>query len=384
MNETHKVRLADVCDAILTGPFGSSLHQSDYISNGIPIINPQNIVNGRIVPDADKTVGEETRSRLSEFTVRENDIVIARRGEMGRCAIVTTEMNGWLCGTGSFVIRVNSSALASFVALAISSPTAKEFLEENAIGVTLKNLNQQVLGDLEIPLPPLEEQQRIVAEIEGYQKVLDGARQILEAYQPDFQIDPDWQMTPLGVIADVKLGKMLDKTKHRSGRMMPYLRNINVRWGNIETHDLLEMFYEEKELERFGLTAGDVLVCEGGEPGRSAVWDGSLPDLKYQKALHRVRFKVPYEPKLLVYFLQALAKTKEWENRFHGATIKHFTREMFIELSVPLPPLTEQRRIVAELDAEAAQMEAVRSLIPRFEAKIQRVLDRVWGSAKEE
>lgn len=89
---------------------------------------------------------------------------------MGRCAIVTAEMKGWLCGTGSFVSRVNSSALASFVALAVSSPKAKEFLEENAIGVTLKNLNQQVLGDLEIPLPPLEEQRRIVGEIEGYQQ----------------------------------------------------------------------------------------------------------------------------------------------------------------------------------------------------------------------
>jgi type I restriction enzyme S subunit len=140
------------------------------------------------------------------------------------------------------------------------------------------------------------------------------------------------------------------------------------------------MYFEDDELDRFGLAAGDVLVCEGGEPGRAAVWDGPMPDLKYQKALHRVRFKIPYEPKLLVYFLQALAKTKEWEDRFHGATIKHFTREMFIELPVPVPPIDEQRRIVAELDAEAAQMNAVQALIPGFEAKIQQVLDRVWGS----
>lgn len=249
--------------------------------------------------------------------------------------------------------------------------------------VNQANISASALAGYEIPLPPLEDQRRIVAEIEGYQKILDGARQILAGYWPDLPIDPDWETTPLGEIADVKLGKMLDKTKHRSGRVMPYLRNVNVRWGNIETHDLLEMYFEDDELERFGLTDGDVLVCEGGEPGRAAVWDGRFPDLKYQKALHRVRFKIPYEPKLLVYFLQALAKTKEWEGRFHGATIKHFTREMFIELPVPVPPIEEQRRIVSELDAEAAQMEAVRSLLPRFEDKIQRVLDRVWGAAVE-
>jgi restriction endonuclease S subunit len=247
-------------------------------------------------------------------------------------------------------------------------------------GVTVPKLNQANLREIPIPLAPLEEQRRIVAEVESYQKVIDGARQILAGYQPDLQIDHDWDMTPLGEIADVKLGKMLDKTKHRAGRLMPYLRNVNVRWGSIETHDLLEMYFEEDELERFGLAAGDVLVCEGGEPGRAALWDGRMPDLKYQKALHRVRFKVPYEPKLLVYFLQALAKTKEWKDRFQGATIKHFTREMFIELPVPVPPMEKQRRIVAELDAEAAQMQAVLSLLPRFEAKIQRVLDRVWGN----
>jgi len=81
-----------------------------------------------------------------------------------------------------------------------------------------------------------------------------------------------------------------------------------------------------------------------------------------------------------MYFLLALSKTKEWESRFHGATIKHFTREMFIELPIPLPPLTEQERIVAELDAEAARLEAVRGLLPAFEAKIQRTLARVWGT----
>ena len=76
---------------------------------------------------------------------------------------------------------------------------------------------------------------------------------------------------------------MLDKEKHRTGRQLPYLRNINVRWGRVDTDDLLEMFFKNDELERYGLLSGDVLVCEGGEPGRAAVWDGRIPELKYQK-----------------------------------------------------------------------------------------------------
>ena len=139
------------------------------------------------------------------------------------------------------------------------------------------------------------------------------------------------------------------------------------------------MYFEDDELERFGLRMADVLVCEGGEPGRAAVWDGRMPDLKYQKALHRVRFRIPYEPQLLVYWLQTLAKSREWEQRFQGATIKHFTREMFLELAVPIPPLNEQRQIVSELEAERALLEANRKLVELFEKKIQSKLAEVWG-----
>ena len=139
-----------------------------------------------------------------------------------------------------------------------------------------------------------------------------------------------WPVVQLGDIAEVKLGKMLDKAKHKTGRRLPYLRNVNVRWGTIETADLLEMNFEEEQLDRFGLKANDVLVCEGGEPGRASVWNGHLPDLKFQKALHRVRFKVPFDPRLLVYLLELLAKNGGLERRFTGSTIKHFTREAFV------------------------------------------------------
>ncbi len=361
VNETHKVRLADVCDAILTGPFGSSLHQSDYISNGIPIINPQNIVNGRIVPDADKTVGEETRSRLSEFTVRENDIVIARRGEMGRCAIVTAEMNGWLCGTGSFVIRVNASVLASFLALAISSPKAKEFLEENAIGVTLKNLNQQVLGDLEIPLPPLEEQRRIVAEIEGYQKVLDGTRQILAAYQLKIEIDPDWPLAPLGEVSVVDWGNT-DLTKTSYAESGPYLGVSATGGDGRMNHFEHEPFVTV--ISAIGALCGKLfLPTERFTAIKNTMTVTAKPDV--------------LDPKYLFAALSSNTLPKR------GSAQPFIAKGDVVVYEIPLPPLEEQRRLVAELDAEAAQMEAVRALLPRFEAKIQRVLDRVWGNGAE-
>jgi type I restriction enzyme, S subunit len=156
-----------------------------------------------------------------------------------------------------------------------------------------------------------------------------------------------WEWASVEQLAEIQLGKMLDRQKHFKGNRLAYLRNINVRWGAINTDDLLEMFFKDTELNRYGLEAGDVLVCEGGEPGRAAVWDGSSPDMKYQKALHRVRFYRDYEEQFLVYYLEFLSQTGRLKRCFTGSTIKHFTKESFSGLPVPVPPKDEQVEIVS-------------------------------------
>jgi len=162
---------------------------------------------------------------------------------------------------------------------------------------------------------------------------------------PEFQNAGEWEEVPLGKIAEIKLGKMLDKQKHTTGHLLPYLNNMSVRWNDVNTSDLPKMYFNDRELDRFGLEAGDVVVCEGGEPGRAAVWDGRLPDLKFQKAIHRVRFNVPFEPKILVLHLENLAGTDQFEMLFTGGGIKHLTGETFSRLKIPLIPHAEQQRI---------------------------------------
>ena len=181
------VELGELCEAIVTGPFGSALHQSDYVDDGIPVINPANIVDGTISTDGVKMISPATRDRLKEFTVRTEDIVIGRRGEMGRCGVVTSEMNGWLCGTGSFVIRLKNECLARFAFFQIVSPKVKQYLEEQAIGVTMKNLNQGILSAIQIPIPPLATQQAIVAEIEAEQALVAANRELIARFEQKIQ-----------------------------------------------------------------------------------------------------------------------------------------------------------------------------------------------------
>lgn len=171
--EWEMVQLSDVLVTLQTGPFGSSLHQSDYQLGGTPVINPASLQDGRIVPIDKMAVGDTVLQRLSSFRVRLGDIVMARRGEMGRCAVVTTAEDGWLCGTGSLILRPKGHVSPHYLALIISSPKARAYLEGAAVGATMQNLNQSILMRLEFALPSLAEQHRIVAKVNELLAICD-------------------------------------------------------------------------------------------------------------------------------------------------------------------------------------------------------------------
>ena len=163
-----KVKLKDVVRELITGPFGSSLHKSDYIEAGIPVINPQNLINGKIVPLAKTMVSEATKEKLKKFSLKTKDIVIARRGEMGRCGLVDSESAGWLCGTGSMVIRLNEKANEHFIFQLLQSDRIKKELESASIGATMNNLNQSILLDVQFSLPPIEFQMKTLEAIKDF------------------------------------------------------------------------------------------------------------------------------------------------------------------------------------------------------------------------
>ncbi|HYD64141.1 restriction endonuclease subunit S [Azospirillum sp.] len=200
---------------------------------------------------------------------------------------------------------------------------------------------------------------------------------------PEFRDAGEWEATPLGKIADIKLGKMLSAGKHTTGRLLPYLNNIAVRWNEVDTSKLPQMYFDDDELERFGLKAGDVVVCEGGEPGRSAVWDGRMPDIKFQKAIHRVRFNVPFVPHLLVSYLEAIAGTERFEMLFTGGGIKHLTLETFAELTIPLIPFAEQQRIAACLSSLDALITAASRRLDGLRAHKKGLLQQLFPSPEE-
>jgi type I restriction enzyme S subunit len=158
----------------------------------------------------------------------------------------------------------------------------------------------------------------------------------------------NWPVVRLGDHIDSCLGKMLDQKKNK-GNYHPYLGNSNVRWGTFDLNDLSKMKFEDSEHKRYSLKQGDLIVCEGGEPGRCAIWESELDNMKVQKALHRIRVHPTLDNYYLYYWFLHSGKAGKLDPYFTGTTIKHLTGRALAGLPIVLPPITFQQKCSAIL-----------------------------------
>jgi len=232
-----------------------------------------------------------------------------------------------------------------------------------------------------VPLPPVEEQRRIadflddqVARIDQVMSDRTRQREVLSQQfisrviqlvgggttspnvmpmSPEWlsQLPATWLIQPIGVSYDVKLGKMLSQERSHGRNLAPYLRNANVQWDRIDTEDLELMDFPPEDWERYQLKPGDLLICEGGQPGRAAVWLGGDTPMFYQKALHRARPRGDHNPRWLLYCLRAAVAANYFAVDGNTTTIAHLTGEQLSATRFPFPSGEEQRALVSELDA---------------------------------
>lgn len=186
-----------------TGPFGSQLHQSDYISGGIPVINPSHMVDGRIKNDPDVGISAEKAAMLSRHAIKADDILIARRGDLGRCALASSREEGWICGTGSILLRCRKTMLMpNFFQIVFSSRGMAQELQLSSIGATMANLNEGVVARQRIPLPTLEDQALIMGWIAGKAR---GVEISISSIRNEITLLHEYRTR---LIADVVTGKL--------------------------------------------------------------------------------------------------------------------------------------------------------------------------------
>ena len=280
----------------------------------------------------------------------------------------------------------------------------KEAMECLATGNVLRILNSTRLGSIELPLPPGNERELIsryldretakidalIAEQQRLIELLQEKRQAVISHAVTKGLNPNspmkdsgvewlgevpehWPVCAVGHRYEVRLGKMLDEKRITGQSPGPYLRNTDVQWESINTDELPEMDFEPSEYERYSLKEGDLLVCEGGEVGRCAIWEAELTICFYQKALHRLR---PLDssldnPRFQLYIMRMACSKGVFEASSGKATINHLPAEAFRRYRFAYPPAHEQHSISEHLSGACEDLNALQKEAQSLVGKLQ-------------
>ena len=382
------VRLEDFVMAVTDGD-----HQPPPQSEtGVPFLVISDVNTGVINFSHARFVSEEYYNNLP--TIRQatkGDILFTVTGSYGITIHVNTEQN--FCFQRHIGL-IKTMSCSEWITVVLQSVYVLKYCDKVATGTAQKTVSLGHLRDLVIPIPPLSEQKRIVNEVDRWFAVIDAlesnegdllkaidqvkskildlaihgklvpqdpndepAIELLKRINPKFEPCDDalyesvpcgWEVCTINDIASSELGKTLDKEKNK-GDYKPYLCSINVFWNQFNLTEMKQMRFEDSELDHYSIHQGDLVICEGGDAGRCAVWPYSYPVL-FQNAIHRVRFKKDIVPYFFMYVIMYLKNKHILENYCKGVTIKHFTKTALLSLPVPLPPINEQLRIVEKIE----------------------------------
>ena len=359
---------------------------SSYWNGDIPWVKISDIKE-MYVERTTEFITEEGLNNSSTRIFPKGTILFTIFATLGKIGILNID-----AATNQAIAGITPSKVINDKYLTYSLIDLSNSISEFGKGVAQKNINQAILKDTIIPLPPLSEQNRIVDKLDRLftqletiktsmakvplllknfrQQVLTQAvtGKLTEEWRKGKELEA-WKEYSLSEFSDARLGKMLDGAKN-SGELVNYLGNINIRWFNIDFSDLKQMKVESKELHKYKLLKGDILVCEGGEPGRAAIWKYDREDVIFQKALHRIRLNENVLPDFFLYNLKTDSTKNKLKELFTGTTIKHLTGRSFSLYSIFIPAVKEQQEIVNRVESLFAKADAIEQQYKSLKAKI--------------
>ena len=339
------------------------------------------------IPRQEKILSEVSAS-YTYF--RNGDVLLAKVTpcfENGKAGVARGLSSGVGFGSSEFyVLRPSESALSEWIYFCVTHSQFRESCIAQMTGTGgLQRVPRGFLEQFQIPLPPLEVQKEIVAEIKGYQKVIDGARAVVDNYRPHITIDPEWPMVRLAEVIQDKL------RNGYSGKPVPFATDLKVLSLSATTSGVLDISHYKYLDEKIPLDSpcrcrrGDIYLQRGNTKelvGTAAIFDIDEPNLVYPDLMIRVRAD---ETKILSHFLLTVLQSDSVRDHMArnavgaAGSMPKINQKVVQQIPIPLPPIAIQEATVAEIEAERALVDANRELIERFEKKIQDVIARMWG-----
>ncbi len=375
------VKLGDVCEFI-RGPFGGSLKKEIFKKDGFLVYEQYHAINndfsfGRYFIDKNKF------DEMKRFEVKSGDLLMSCSGTMGKIAIVPDNFKKGIVNQALLKLTPKDNINNIYLKMLLISDAVQSNSIQNEAGAGIKNVaSVKILKKIQIPIPPLEVQREIVAELESYQKVIDGARQVVENWKPRIKIDPDWEMVKLGDVCE----KIMDGTHFSPNNSVVgeklYITAKNIKEAGIDLSNITYISQKDhqKIYKRCPLIFGDVLYIKDGATAGIATINTIKEDFSLLSSVAVLRgTKDKLNNLFLCFYLNSPKGKERMLSNIGGVAITRLTLTKINKATIPLPPLKTQKQIVAEIEKEQKSIEEVKKLIEIHEQKIKDRIAEVWG-----
>ncbi|MFA6970304.1 MAG: restriction endonuclease subunit S [Gallionella sp.] len=366
-----------------------------YWDGSVPWLTPVDLGNERsdVITASKRMLTEAGVKAAGLERLPIGSVVFSTRAPIGSVGLLACEA---VTNQGCKALVLDTRELDSRFCFYVALDSA-DMLQSLGLGTTFVELSTYSLKNLSVSIPSLDEQHRIVAYLDEQtakiDRLMDMRRRqmaLLKEQRASLiqqavtrglddnvpmkdsglpwlgEIPAHWMLAPVNARYEVQLGKMLDAAQIKGDCLAPYLRNIDVQWDSINVTDLPLMDFAPRDREKFSLRAGDLMVCEGGEIGRAAIWNEELPNCFYQKAIHRLRPRSSKDNPRFMFYLLLIASTHGlFSSRGGQATIEHLPAEALRRYRFPFAPQGEQDVIVEFLDAEGTKTDRLISAYTR-------------------
>ncbi len=373
------VELGEIAKDIKTG---FACGKGSLETKGVPHLRPMNITEGgQFTWNGLKRIAKEDYFGKEDYSLLPGDVLFNNTNSkelVGKTCLITEYINGGYSNHMTRIRVVNERCEAAFLAHILHSAWRRgEFLERANKWIGQAGINRKSLSEFQIPLPPLEVQWEIVAEIEGYQKVIDGARVVVENYRPQIVIDPEWPVVELGEVCTIVRGSS-PRPKGDSryyGGPIPRLMVADITRDGMYSTPQIDTLTEEGATKSRPMKKGDVIITVSGNPGLPTILAADACIHDGFVGLRDIHENVSRE--YLYWNLLSQHETNRLQSI--GAVFKNLTTHQVKEFKIPFPPLEIQQAIASEIEDEQALVNTNRELIERLEKKIWAVVGRVWG-----